>query len=203
MAGNNKPMANSAPRLTSPNGGDSAARGPAVATVRVEVPTPFTTDIAASEHVTGGLTAGDTVQASDTVEGLNPPDALTVTVDFADPPGTMGDGDNAVVEMLKAGETTGKTTAVEELTLKLASPLYAAVMLCVPALSVAVEKIATPLPFSGDAPSCVVPSIKFIEPVGIPELCGATIAVNVTAWFRFAAVGVAPNAVLVFAFCTT
>jgi hypothetical protein len=133
---------------------------------------------------------------------LSPPVRFTVIVAFADAPGATEDGDSALAEMLKSGAATGRLIIVELLTLKLPSPLYAAAMLWVPAVSVEVEKVATPLPFRVEVPSCVVPSRKFTAPVGVPAVPDVTVAVKVTAWFRFAAVGVAINAVLVFAFCT-
>ena len=48
-----------------------------------------------------------------------------------------------------------------------------------------------------------MPSKKFRVPVGIPAVLGTTVAVSVTAWFRFAELGVEVNVVVVFAFCTT
>lgn len=149
-------------------------------TVSGDVPVLFATEIMPIEHVAAGLTEGDTVQASVTLEGLSPPDAVIVTVDFADPPGAIDEGDSGVAERPNAGEATGIAIAADELTLKSASPLYDATMLCVPALSAEVEKVATPLPFTGEISSCVVPSMKVTVPVGTPEIPGLTVAVNVT-----------------------
>ena len=59
-----------------------------------------------------------------------------------------------------------------------ASPLYCAVMECVPATRLEVEKVATPLPFSAELPRDVEPSMKVTLPVA-PEN-GLTVAVNIT-----------------------
>ena len=66
---------------------------------------------------------------------------------------------------------------------KFVSPPYTAVMLCVPADSVAVVNVATPLPFSVPVPSVVAPSLNVTVPVGapVPGETAVTVAVNVTA----------------------
>lgn len=50
-------------------------------TVSVAVPVPPVTEIVPEEQLTAGLTTGETVQASFTVEGLNPPAGVMVIVD--------------------------------------------------------------------------------------------------------------------------
>lgn len=62
-------------------------------------------------------------------------------------------------------------------------------MLCMPAMSVEMEKVATSLPFSGEVPSCFVPSRNVTVPVGAagaPGTVEAIVAVKVTLWFKFA-----------------
>jgi len=59
-----------------------------------------------------------------------------------------------------------------------ASPLYCAVMECVPTARVDVENVATPLPLSADVPSGTAPSMNVTVPVA-PE-GGLTVAENVT-----------------------
>lgn len=48
---------------------------------------------------------------------------------------------------------------------------------CEPAASVAVERIAIPLEFTGLLPRLVLPSLNVTVPVGVPEL-PVTVAVN-------------------------
>jgi hypothetical protein len=163
----------------------------------------FATEIVPSEQVAAGLTEGETLQVRATPDGLSPFNGVIVMAALADAPGATEDGDSAEDERLKSGAFTGRLTTLEVLLLKLPSPAYAAVMLWVPAVSVEMENVATPLPLRVETPSCVVPSRKLTVPVGEPTVPGVTVAVNVTAWFRFAAVGDELSAVLVFAFCTT
>src|SRR5580658_8807680 len=130
-----------------------------VVTVNTEAPVLFVTEIAPNEQVGAGLAPVDTLQVSATFVGSNPPTGLIVIVDVADAPGvTEDDGDRAPAETLKSGATTTRLTLLEVLTLKLLSPLYAAVTLWVPAVSAEVEKLALPLPLSAALPSCVLPS---------------------------------------------
>lgn len=70
--------------------------------------------------------------------------------------------------------------AVEVLAVKLESPPYAAVMECVPTVSVEIVKVALPPLFSVPVPSVIVPSRKVIAPVGVPLPVEVTVAVNVT-----------------------
>jgi len=51
---------------------------------------------------------------------------------------------------------------------------------CVPTLSVDVVKVATPPLFNVPVPSAVVPSRNVTVPVGVPEVLGVIVAVNVT-----------------------
>ena len=53
-------------------------------------------------------------------------------------------------------------------------------MLCVPRPSVEIVNPLTPLPFSAELPSKVVPSKKVTVPVGVPVALGLTVAVKVT-----------------------
>jgi hypothetical protein len=71
------------------------------------------------------------------------------------------------------------------------------VRLFVPAVSAVVENAATPLPFTAELPSWVVPSIKLTAPVGEPALV-VTVAVSV----KLVELEPAFNAIDVLAFCT-
>jgi hypothetical protein len=71
-------------------------------------------------------------------------------------------------------------TAAEVLPAKFALPLYLAVIECEVAVSIDVEKVATPLLVSVPAPIVFVPSEKVTVPVGVPLLPVMTVAVNVT-----------------------
>lgn len=71
-------------------------------------------------------------------------------------------------------------------------------MLCVPALSAVVAKVATPLPFNVALPRAVVPSRTLMVPVGVPPVPEVTVAINVKA----PAPELAFSAVVVFALCT-
>ena len=68
------------------------------------------------------------------------------------------------------------------LVLKFVSPLYTAVMECVPTAKDEVVNIAWPLPFNVPDPSTFVPSLKVTVPVGVPVVDDFTVAVNVTFW---------------------
>ncbi len=125
-----------------------------VATVRVALPVPFSTVIVPKEQVAAGFTTGETLQLSVRLDGFIPPTGLMVIVDFADVPGAIEDGDSVEEVRLKLGAVTTKVMTPEVLPLKFPSPPYVAVMLWVPALSVEIENVAIPLPFTGDVPSC-------------------------------------------------
>src|ERR1700680_3425296 len=60
-------------------------------------------------------------------------------------------------------------------------PPYAAVMECVPPVSVDVVNVAFPA-LSATVASVVALSLKVTIPVGVPEVAAVTVAVNVTAW---------------------
>jgi len=72
-----------------------AALAPIVDTVAVAVAVPFATEIAPTEHVGAGLTAGATVHVRATEAGLNPFNGVMVMLDEADWPGVTVEGDNA------------------------------------------------------------------------------------------------------------
>ena len=59
------------------------------------------------------------------------------------------------------------------------SPLYVAVMECVPCVNDFVVKAADPL-LTATVASVVAPSLNVTVPVGVPVNWGATLAVNVT-----------------------
>ena len=60
-----------------------------------------------------------------------------------------------------------------------ASPLYTAVIACVPALRVESLRAATPL-LKGAVPIVEVPFLKVTMPVGVPPEEEVTVAMNVT-----------------------
>ena len=70
-------------------------------------------------------------------------------------------------------------TAAEVLVRKVASPPYTAVMEWVPAVRVAVVKVATPA-VSVPVPSAVTPSLNVTVPLGVPVAVLVTVAVNIT-----------------------
>ena len=90
------------------------------------------------------------------------------------------------------------TTVVTEdtLPLKLESPLYCALILCVPAARADVDSDATP-PLKLELPIELVPSRKLTVPVGRLEFPDVTVAVSVMVWFRLAVLGAAFKLVLV------
>jgi hypothetical protein len=81
---------------------------------------------------------------------------------------------------VKLGAKTTWLKTAEVLAAKFESPAYAAVIECVPAVSVEVVNVATAALFSIPVPSVIVPSRKVTVPVGVPELLDAMVAVNVT-----------------------
>jgi hypothetical protein len=152
-----------------PDGGKSiAASGPIVATESVAVPALFATVIDESEHVAAGLAMGATAQVREMLDGSIPFSMLMVMVDVAEAPGETDDGDKAPAEIEKFGEPTITLVAGEVLVLKLPSPLYTAVIFCVPAAKVETEYVAMPLTFNEAVPSCVVPLRNETVPVGVP-----------------------------------
>ena len=72
-------------------------------------------------------------------------------------------------------------TAPELLPVKFESPIYAAVIECVPTASVLTVIVAT-LPLTAAVPSVFAPSLNITVPVAFPPNCGVSDAVNVTAW---------------------
>ena len=72
-------------------------------------------------------------------------------------------------------------TALEELPVKFASPLYFAVMECAPAARVEIVNCALLLESVAE-PKELVPSRKAIVPVALPPPAGTTLAVKVTGW---------------------
>ena len=81
-------------------------------------------------------------------------------------------------EVVEAAWFTACDNAGEVLPAKLASPLYTAVMECVPTVSVDVVNAAFPA-LSVPVPSVAVPFLNVTVPVGVPDVA-VTVAVNVT-----------------------
>src|SRR6202035_753412 len=82
-------------------------------------------------------------------------------------------------EVVEAAWFTACDNAGEVLPAKLASPLYTAVMECVPTVNAAVLNAAVPA-LSVLVPSVAVPFLNVTVPVGVPDVT-VTVAVNVTA----------------------
>lgn len=99
----------------------------------------------------------------------------TVAVNVTDAPKVDGLSDEASVVVVEAVFTTCEI-ALEVLPLKLVSPLYTAVIECVPPVRFAVLKVACPL-LSVPVPSDWLPSMNVTIPVAV---FGTTVAVNVT-----------------------
>jgi hypothetical protein len=87
---------------------------------------------------------------------------------------------NTVVVAAGATAVIVSVSAAEVLLAKVALPEYLAVIVCVPTESVDVVKVATAPLFSVLLQSAVVPSKKVTVPVGVPEVPGVIVAVNVT-----------------------
>jgi hypothetical protein len=122
MAGITRPTASNVPLpLLFSTRARSELFAAAVETVSVDVPTLFDVDIAPRAQVAVAL--GETLQVSVTLEGLSPPDAVIVTVDSADFPAAIVEGESAVADRLNAGEATASNICGEKLALKLTSPL--------------------------------------------------------------------------------
>jgi hypothetical protein len=86
----------------------------------------------------------------------------------------------AVVVVASASAFTTCETADEVLVAKVPSPLYLAVMECVPCVSAVVERVAMPPLIATGAPSCVAPSKKLTVPVSVPAVVDVAVAVKVT-----------------------
>src|SRR5712692_2735480 len=112
---------------------------------------------------------------------------LTVAVNVTDWPNTDGFWFEARLVVVLAALTTCDTAELV-LVLKLASPTYTAVMLCVPTLSVLVLKVAVvtlAVVDSVPVPIVEAPSLKVTVPVGkaaavVPGAVTFTVAVKVT-----------------------
>jgi len=102
------------------------------------------------------------------------------------------------------GFTFSDSTA-DVLSLKFESPLYTAVIECVPSASDAEANVAFLLLLSVPVPSSVTPSINVTVPVGVPTpgATTATVAVNVTVAPEVDGFGDAARVTLVFALSTT
>jgi hypothetical protein len=113
---------------------------------------------------------------------LPDPDALTVAVNTTACPYTDGFTDEATTVVLPDLFTTWLNPD-DVLVLKLPSPPYTAVIVCVATLSPLVLKVAWP-PLSVPVPKVIPPSLNVTVPPGVP-LPGAlalTVAVKVTPW---------------------
>jgi hypothetical protein len=115
--------------------------------------------------------------------GVPPPGAfaLTVNENVTDWPYTEVLGDEVTAVVVPSRLTVWGRLAV--LVMKLALPLYVAVIVAWPIASLAVLNEAEP-PLRVAVPSVVVPFINVTEPAGVPfpGKFALTVAVNVTAW---------------------
>ena len=105
----------------------------------------------------------------------------------------------ADAETLKLEVVTTTLVTEDRLPLKLGSPLYCAVISCVPAARADVDSDATP-PLKLELPIELAPSRNVTVPVGTIELPDVTVAVIVMVWFKLAVLGAAFKLVLVSAF---
>ena len=62
------------------------------------------------------------------------------------------------------------------------SPPYAALIECAPLVKVEMVNVADALEFREPVPKVVLPSLNVTVPVGVPDVAGLTLAVNVTLW---------------------
>ena len=85
-------------------------------------------------------------------------------------------------EVVEAAWFTTCDRAGEVLPVKLTSPLYTAVMECVPTVSVEVVNVADPA-LSVPVPKVTVPFLNVTVPVGVPDVA-VTVALNVTDWLK-------------------
>ena len=97
-------------------------------------------------------------------------------------PATTGLGEAVMVMAKSAAGFTICVNAGDVLPLKLPSPPYSVVIGCDPTESEEVVNIARPDAFRAPVPSVVVPSLKVIVPVGVPDPGAVTFtcAVKVT-----------------------
>jgi hypothetical protein len=107
---------------------------------------------------------------------------LTVAVKVMDVPTIAGlaEETSAVCE-LSFSETIWSAESVPVLGLKLVSPPYSAVMVCVPAESAEVAHAACSADKATFEQIGVTPSLKVMLPVGLPAETALTVAVKVTA----------------------
>src|SRR5712691_5230836 len=132
--------------------------------------------------------------------------AVTVAVKVTDWPNTDGLAEDVSAVLVLALLTTCDTAELV-LVMKLVSPPYTAVVLCVPTLRADVAHVATPAA-SACAPQPVIelaPSLKFTLPVGVPApgAVAVTVAVKVTLWPNTDGLAEDVSAVLVLAWFTT
>jgi len=72
----------------------------------------------------------------------------------------------------------------------------------VPTLSVAIERIATPLAFTGELPRVAFPFEKVTVPVGVPVAVELTVAETAMDCSKVEGLVEEVNAIFVLAFCT-
>src|SRR5579859_5718932 len=107
------------------------------------------------------------------------PVPVMVTVSEINCPVCAGFGAAVIFVTVAVAAALTTCETVPELGLKSGSPLYCAVIMCVPAASCDVENVATPA-VSGAVPSTVDPSEKPTLPLGVPPEGEVTIAVKAT-----------------------
>jgi hypothetical protein len=93
--------------------------------------------------------------------------------------GFSDDMTTVVVEALVAAFTVSEN-AGDVLDANFVSPLYFAVMECVPCVNVVVETAALPALIVPGAPICVAPSKNVSVPASVPAVVEVTVAVNIT-----------------------
>jgi hypothetical protein len=103
-----------------------------------------------------------------------------MAVKFTDWPNVDGFGDE-VSAVVAVTLFTVCDTVPEVLPVKFESPPYAAVMECVPIVSVLTVSVAW-FELKVAVPSVFPPSLNVKVPVALPPNCGVRVAVNVTAW---------------------
>jgi hypothetical protein len=133
----------------------------------LSVPVPML--VAASKKVT--VPVGTFVPLAGVTLAIN--DKLAPTVPVAGPV-------SVVVVEVSAPALTTCDIAVDVLVENLASPLYFAVIECVPCVSVVLETAATPPLIVTGAPICVALSKNVMVPVSVPAVADVEVAVKVT-----------------------
>jgi hypothetical protein len=104
---------------------------------------------------------------------------VTLTVNVTDCPYVDGFSDEIIAEVVVAALFTVCVRIGDVLPVKFVSPAYTAVIECEPPAKVEVANVADP-PLRAFVPSDVVPFLNVTLPVGVPEVAGVTVAVNVT-----------------------